>query len=153
VSEQPRRPAAAKITSIPPPLEAAAKVRIGFVRTANDQFLRLPENVRTGLLKKIKTLVLNPNAGKPLVNELHGCCRVTYGRLRCIVRVAEGAAVGLVIVVAPRKKGSKDDAYAMAIEYMTRNRVEAEKILARHIRAFLEEGATVRAPRPDQKSD
>ncbi len=113
--------------------------------------MKLDTRTREGLLKKLKVLALQPSLGKPLVGELSGCCRVTFGRARCIVRVADGVAVALVIAVAQRKEGSKDDAYALAIDFMVKNRVEAEAALMRHIRAFLEadRSAHVRRRNPE----
>lgn len=133
---EPRRRPVIKPPSVP--ATASPKVRIGFVRSADDVLRTLPEPVQRGLREKIKAHVLNPRLGKPLVGELQGCCRVTYGRVRCIVRMAEGIAVGLVIAVGSRKSGDKGDPYALALDYMKNHPEEAQEILARHIRAFME---------------
>ncbi len=122
--------------------EDAAKVRIGFVRSADNEFKRLSAKIQKGLLSKLKAVALKPSLAKPLIGPLHGCCRVTYGRLRCVVRLADGMAVVLVMVVAQRKAGAKDDAYALATDYVASNRAAVDEILGRHIRAFLEENAS-----------
>lgn len=141
--EQKRRPVVAPPA---PPKATGARVKIGFVRSADAVFRGLSPAKRRALLGKIKAHVLNPNLGKPLVGELVGCCRVTLGRIRCIVRLAEGVAVGLVIAVGQRKEGSCNDPYVLALNYVNSNADEAEEILGRHVRAFLEE--TVRRNKP-----
>jgi mRNA-degrading endonuclease RelE of RelBE toxin-antitoxin system len=127
-------------TRIPDPPGAAnpgQKARIGFVKSAAEEFRTQPEKIQRGLMSKLKELAFHPESGKPLTGDLQGCCRVTYGRLRCVARVAEGVAVVLVLVVAERKAGSRDDAYRVAAEVVSTNSPGVTDLLARHVRAYL----------------
>ena len=121
----------------PPENSSSTKARVGFVRSANDQFKALPERVRKQLLRKLKEVALNPSLGKPLVNDLKACRRVTFGRLRCVVRVAEGMAVVLVLVISPRKAGAAEDPYHLATEMMSKGGPQVQELLEHHVRAFL----------------
>lgn len=112
-------------------------VRIGFVRSANTQFKALPSKIQSQLLRKLKELGLNPALGKPLVGELKGCRRISFGRIRCVTRVAEGVAVVLVIVIAQRRAGSSDDPYQLATEMLASGEAEVQELLEHHVRAFL----------------
>jgi hypothetical protein len=71
-----------------------------------------------------------------LIGELQGCCRVSYGRIRAVVRLAENAAVGLVIAVGPRKEGSKDDPYVVGREYLASDPAEIYETIVDHIRSL-----------------
>jgi hypothetical protein len=90
-------------------------------------------------MAKLKELAFSPQLGKPLTGTLQGCARITYGRTRCVVRVADGVAVVLVLVVAERKAGSRDDAYAVANEVVAANEPGVRELLQRHVRAFLQQ--------------
>lgn len=134
-------------TQPPPAANSGQKARIGFVQSAAADFRRLPEKARNGLMAKLKELAFHPDCGKPLTGALQGCSRVTYGRLRCVVRVAEGVAVVLVLVVAERKAGSRDDAYEVATEVVAKNEPGTQDLLARHVRAFLNQMPPDQRPR------
>jgi mRNA-degrading endonuclease RelE of RelBE toxin-antitoxin system len=99
----------------------------------------MPEKIRRGLLQKLKELALHPALGKPLVDDLQGCYRLTYARYRCIVRMTEGIAVVLVLVVAKRQAGSRADAYEIALRVVAQSDPSVQEIFARHIRAYAEE--------------
>lgn len=137
--EKPRKRLATAKRSETEPALPAQIVRIGFVPEAETNFKALNEKERDGLLRKIKAAVLNPHLAKPLTGKLAGCSRVTYGRIRCIIRIAEGVAVALVLVASQRKGGSPQDAYAKAMGYLTSHGDEAQRLLALHIRAFIAE--------------
>jgi mRNA-degrading endonuclease RelE of RelBE toxin-antitoxin system len=122
------------------------RVRIGFTRTADNALQKLSPKVRVGLLAKLKQLALNPNLAKPLQRELAGCYRVTYGRVRCVVRVADGIAVVIVIAVAPRAEGSSSDPYVLALEYIRSGDPTVHDILSAHIRSFTNEWTTSKTP-------
>lgn len=93
---------------------AVAVVRLGFTASARVVWDALPAKVRDGLRTKLREAALHPESAKPLVEELAGCRRVTYGRIRCVARVAEGAAVIVVIAIDKRKDGAKSDPYEIA---------------------------------------
>lgn len=142
------------------PPQTKRKARVGFVRSADANFQKLDEKTRGGLTKKLHAAALNPDLAKPLVGPLKGCRRVTYGRVRAIVRIAEGVAVALVVAVADRKAGSGEDPYTIATEYMRTHGDEAEAALMGHIRAVVESNRKVlsrptvvrRVVRPRRKS-
>ena len=116
-------------------------MRIGFAPEAQAQLDLLSDKERTGVLRKIKEVVLNRSLAKPLTGRLAGCCRVTFGRIRCVVRLAEGDAVALVLVVAPRKQGARTDPYERAVAFMNSNSEAMERLLGQYVRAFIEETA------------
>ncbi len=129
-----------------PPVGEAIKVRVGFARSANAVFQTLPKKVRTGLLQKIKTVALNPKLGKPLIGEFHRCVRVTYGRLRSVVLLGAHGAAAVVVTIGPRKSGSRDDAYEVAMAYLAQHPDEIETIL-RHMQAYVEAEERSRKPK------
>jgi len=112
--------------------------RVGFANSAHKQFEALPERVRTGLMRKLKDVALSPSLAKPLTGELGGLYRVTYGRLRCIIRLTGEAAVVLVVNVSPRKEGARDDPYRRAVDAL-RSDPSLEVLFADHVRAYMEE--------------
>lgn len=122
------------------------KVSIGFVASANAQFKALPDKLKRGLLQKLKELALHPGLGKPLIGSLQGCYRISYGSYRCVVRMTDGIAMVLVLVVAKRKAGSRDDAYTLALDLLRRSDPSVQEIFARHIRAHLEEQCRASGP-------
>jgi mRNA-degrading endonuclease RelE of RelBE toxin-antitoxin system len=102
-----------------------AIARLGFSPDARAAFDRLSEKVRIGLRRKLRELGTNPALGKPLVGDLKGYYRITYGCLRAISKVlapdaATTAAVNSDIVImhvlyiGPRKEGSAGDPYERA---------------------------------------
>jgi len=125
------------VTPVPQP--AAPTVSIGFVASAHAQFKTLPEKIQRGLLRKLKELALHPALGKPLIDDLQGCYRVTYGSYRCIVRMTDGIAMVLVLVIAKRKAGSRGDPYSLALDLLRKSNPSVEEIFGRYIRAYLEE--------------
>jgi hypothetical protein len=80
--------------------------------------------VRAGLRRKLRDFGENPAIGKPLIGELQGYHRVTYGRVRAISKAlpevvvtierADGFIVVFVLEVGPRKDGAPDDPYERA---------------------------------------
>jgi mRNA-degrading endonuclease RelE of RelBE toxin-antitoxin system len=100
-------------------------VRIGFSPDARATFERLPAKVRVGLRRKLREFGINPDVGKPLIGELAGYRRVTYGRLRAISKATRPYAVAIakiegsivivhVLTIGARKEGSGDDPYERA---------------------------------------
>jgi hypothetical protein len=89
-------------------------------------------------MRKLKDVALSPSLAKPLTGELPGLYRVTYGRLRCIIRLTDEAAVLLVVCVSPRKEGARDDAYQRAMDAL-RADPSLEVLFADHVRAYMEE--------------
>jgi mRNA-degrading endonuclease RelE of RelBE toxin-antitoxin system len=77
--------------------------------------LQCSRKEREGLLRKLKEFALRPALGKPLHADLAGYYRISYGRMRCVVRSNTKDPVVLVLVLAPRKEGARDDAYALAV--------------------------------------
>lgn len=146
VPQEKLKPGAPASKAPEPPREVSAgpRARIGFVRSAASEFHAQSAKTQRGLMAKLKELAFNPQLGKPLTGALRGCARVTYGRMRCVVRVAEGVAVVLVLVVAERKAGSREDAYAVATELVAANEPEVKDLLAKHVRAYLQQ----QPPRP-----
>jgi mRNA-degrading endonuclease RelE of RelBE toxin-antitoxin system len=122
----------------PKPVETTTKVRIGFTRSANEQFLSLPEKERTSLLAKLVELARNARLGKPLVGDLKGCVRISLGRLRCVAKCAAGAAVVLVLVIAKRAHGSRKDSYELAKRALATQNEEIQSALQAHVTAHLE---------------
>lgn len=107
-----------------PPATTVGVVRIGFSPSAKVAFDRLPPKVRVGLRRKLYDFGKNPAIGKPLIGELQGYHRVTYGRVRAIskalpevvatIEFADGRIVVFVLEVGPRKDGALDDPYERA---------------------------------------
>ncbi|HEV3156566.1 MAG TPA: hypothetical protein VGZ00_04405 [Candidatus Baltobacteraceae bacterium] len=109
----------------PTALPKQVLVRIGFSPDARTAFDRLPSKVQDGMRRKLREFGANPSIGKPLIGELKGYHRVTYGRLRAISKalaphfIATAKLEGSVVVVhvleiGPRKEGSGDDPYERA---------------------------------------
>ena len=114
------------------------RVRLGFAASADAYFKNLSERERKGLLRKLKDLALNPRLGKPLTGELAGHCRISHGRLRCFVRMTNGAPVLRVSVVALKAEGARDDVYQLALNAL-RSDPSIEQLFAAHVRAHLED--------------
>ena len=93
-------------------------VRLGFAPDAKAVFEKLPAKVHDGLRRKLRDFGANPAVSKPLVCELQGYYRVTYGRMRSIAEVvaetAEGVVVVHVVYIGLRKEGSARDPYEVA---------------------------------------
>ncbi|HEX5275169.1 MAG TPA: hypothetical protein VFW34_07825 [Candidatus Rubrimentiphilum sp.] len=89
-------------------------------------------------MRKLEDVAQYPSLAKPLTGNLAGFYRVTYGRLRCIIRLTAEAAVVLVVSVAPRKEGARDDAYRRAVDAL-RTDPSVEALFADHARAYMEE--------------
>jgi mRNA-degrading endonuclease RelE of RelBE toxin-antitoxin system len=112
-------------------------VAIGYTPQARRAFEGLSRKAQDGLEKKLVKLALNPELGKPLIRELSGYLTETYGRVRAIVRLQEGVAVVFVLVLAPRREGSREDPYAIARAALANHEAEAEAAFARFVRAAL----------------
>lgn len=123
-------------------------VHIGFSPSAHAAFRALSVKERAGLRRKLIDFGLNPAIGKPLVGDLQGYHRVTYGRLRAIskampqvVATVTTTVAGIVIVhvleVGPRKEGSEDDPYERAaIAALNANDVDAHALLEQAVQAL-----------------
>src|ERR1700681_1482634 len=122
---------------VPKPAETKSKIRIGFTRSANKQFLGLAEKERTGLFTKLEELARNPRLGKPLVGELKGYVRISLGRLRCVVKCAAGVAVVIVLVIAKRAQGSRKDVYELAKRALANPAEDVQADLQAHVTAHL----------------
>ncbi len=112
--------------------EAAAKqaVRIGFSSGAAAVFMGLSDKVKAGLRRKLRDFGENPAIGKPLVGELKGYHRVTYGRVRTVsMRIVVSIVNGIVLVhvlhVGLRKDGAADDPYQIAAAALVRRDPDA----------------------------
>jgi mRNA-degrading endonuclease RelE of RelBE toxin-antitoxin system len=131
--------------TVPAATPQQAVVKIGFSPDARAAFERLPAKVQAGLRRKLREFGLNPAIGKPLIADLKGYHRVTYGRLRAISKavgpyvVATAKAEGGIIIVhvleiGPRKEGSGDDPYERAaIAALQAGDREAQALLERTI--------------------
>jgi hypothetical protein len=117
------------------------KVRIDFTVSAHALFLQCSRKEREGLLRKLKEFVLHPALGKPLHASLAGYYRISYGRMRCVVRNNTKDPVLLVLVLAPRKEGARDDAYALAVAAIRTADPSIDALFAKYVRAYIEEQA------------
>jgi mRNA-degrading endonuclease RelE of RelBE toxin-antitoxin system len=109
-----KRRRAKTVEVAPAAVPAVQVVKLGFTHSAWAAWNRLPAKVRDGLRPKLREVALHPELAKPLVEELAGCRRVSYGRIRCVVRIAKGMAVIVVIAIDKRKDGDKSDPYEIA---------------------------------------
>ena len=127
----------------------ATKPRVGFAASADKLFKQLTAKEQRGLKAKLFEVAKNHSLAKPLWDSLKGHSRVTYGRLRCVVRLAEGLAVVLVVYVGLRKEASEEDVYAAAQKVLQRERPDLEQLLARLVRSLAEEN---KIPKKTKKS-
>jgi mRNA-degrading endonuclease RelE of RelBE toxin-antitoxin system len=110
-------------------------VRIGFAPEAREAFQRLSLKVRNGLRRKLKDIGANEVLGKPLVRELQGFRRVSYGRLRAvayvdlIIKTTGDVTVVIVVRIGPRAEGSRRDPYRVAVEALGRGDKDAIELL------------------------
>ena len=95
--------------------------------------------MRQGQLRKLKDFAFNPAIGKPLTGGLRGFYRVSYGRVRAVVRSDGQNPVALVIVTQVRKEGASDDPYTIAVEALRKGRAGIDDLFAAHLRAYLTE--------------
>jgi hypothetical protein len=117
----------------PPPEGAplAKEVRLGFSPEARAVFDKLPSKLQDGLRRKLREFGVSPAIGKPLVGELFGYHRITYGRVRSIsMRVIASVAKSDVVAVMTlyiglRKAGSADDPYEIAAAAVRRRDPDA----------------------------
>ena len=137
-----------------PPLKTAEiAVRIGFAPDAGAAFHRLAPKAQAGLRAKLKAFGLNPSLGKPLVGQLQGYHRVTYGRVRsiakaveaeAIVRVAAGVVIVHVLWLGLRKQGASDDPYEVAaVKALRQGDPDARQLLEALVRRTLQNPALV----------
>ncbi len=107
-----RRPNASTPQAVPAP----GTVRLGFSDVARADFEKLTTKVQKGLRRKLREFATNPAIGKPLVGELQGYRRVTYGRVRSIAELIVKVTDRVVIVhhLGLRKAGSATDPYEAA---------------------------------------
>jgi len=124
---------------------ASVKLRINFTVSANKVFLQCSKKERDGLFRKLKEFALHPALGKPLHDSLAGYYRVSYGRMRSVVRSNTKDPVLLVLVLAPRKEGARDDAYAVAVAAIRTADPSIETLFAAYVRAYIEEQAAATA--------
>lgn len=78
--------------------------------------------IREGILDKIATLEKEPGFARPLLGELRGHYRVTYGRYRIVYRWDPGRDHVLVWFVGPR--GS--ETYEAAEKLLEKRRIDQE---------------------------
>jgi len=117
------------------------KVRIDFSASAHAFFLTCSRKEREGLLRKLKEFAVHPALGKPLHASLAGYYRISYGRMRCVVRSNTKDPVVLVLVVAPRKDGARDDAYTLAVTAIRTADPSIDALFVAYVRAYIEEQA------------
>ena len=123
--------------------EAAPKgtVRIGFSRGAAAVFGKLPTKVQVGLRRKLHDFGLDPAIGKPLIDELRGYHRVSYGRIRAVsmravVSLVDGITLVHVLHVGLRKEGAADDAYELATTALRQGSADAIEVLEQLLQQF-----------------
>ena len=78
-------------------------------------FPPIPNNVRKGILRKIDTLVLAPEFGKPLLGDLAGVRSMTHGRYRILHHYDRARDTVTVLSVGARRKGEPEDVYAECV--------------------------------------
>jgi mRNA-degrading endonuclease RelE of RelBE toxin-antitoxin system len=142
VDDTPKQRRARSATAPPAPTTPKAaprKVKLIFAESADAQFQKQPQKVRNGLLQKLKDFALNPEIGKPLTGQLQGLYRVTYGRLRAIVRSDGENPIAIIVVAYLRREDGKDDAYQHALTALRQGGAQIEDLFAKHLRAYLEE--------------
>ncbi len=81
-------------------------------RCLDEDLSDLPEETQDGILKKIAILATDPEYGKPLVRELKGYRRLTYGRYRIVYRYHPRSDSCFVVLVGVRKGAETEDVYA-----------------------------------------
>ena len=136
--------------------KAPPKAKLVFSQTADRQFRRLPVAAQNGLKNKLRDYAFNPEIGKPLTGALQGFDRITNGRVRAIAKASFDAPIAVIVVVAIRKEGDRDDVYALALAAVEKGgEVESTNFLARTVRAFLLEqqppDAAVKSSRTNRK--
>jgi len=102
-------------------------------------FQSLSVKEQTGLRAKWKALGENRSLAKPLQGELQGYYRVTYGRIRSVVRMDKEHPVLFVAFIGLRREGSTDDVYEVALKEKAKADPSFEPIFRAHVRAYLQE--------------
>jgi mRNA-degrading endonuclease RelE of RelBE toxin-antitoxin system len=111
-------------------------VEIRVTESAGRTLAKAGAKVRDGILRKAKAVVLNPRAGKPLTGALKGYYRVTFGRIRAVLRCDGKTPVGLIVAALPRSAGSTLDPYTVAERALQSGGKEIEALFLDHLRAY-----------------
>jgi mRNA-degrading endonuclease RelE of RelBE toxin-antitoxin system len=78
-------------------------------------FPSMPSNIQKGILRKIETLELAPEFGKPLQRDLAGVRSLTFGRYRILHYYDRARDTVTVLFVGARRKGEPEDVYAECV--------------------------------------
>lgn len=108
-------------------------------RCLDEDFSGLSETAQARILEKLKVLIGNPEFGKPLVRELKGLRRITYGRYRIIYRFHKPSDSVFVLAVGLRKSHEWDDVYAWIDQHLHSGEVEATAVANQIGRRLLDE--------------
>lgn len=108
-------------------------------RCLDDDFPGLPETAQVRILEKLKVLIGNPEFGKPLVRELKGLRRITYGRYRIIYRYHKPSDSVFVLAIGLRKSHEWDDVYVWIDQHLHAGQTEATAVASQFGRRLLEE--------------
>lgn len=106
---------------------ASRGVEIGFAPEAKAGFDELDPKAQKGMRRKLQAYGENPSLGKPLVRDLRSFHRVTYGRVRCVTKAADG--IILVLFCGLRKSDAVDDSYEIASAALASNDPEIVRAL------------------------
>lgn len=116
-------------------------------QSAHTVFERLTQRERDAMAAKLKILARNPALGKPLVGALSGYYRISYGRLRAVVRSDGKTPLLFVVMLGIRAGGKRDDVYARALAALRNAEPSFESLFRRHLGAYLAElGVSAKQP-------
>ncbi|MDE2573154.1 MAG: hypothetical protein KGM44_11640 [bacterium] len=108
-------------------------------QAAHAAFERLTKREREAMTAKLKGLALNPALGKPLRGTLSGYYRISYGRLRAVVRSDGKNPLLFVVMLGVRTAGKRDDVYERALAALRQAEPSFGNLFRRHLAAYLAE--------------
>jgi len=86
----------------------------------------LPRSLRSGLVKKLQVLAIDPEFGKPLSGELKAYRTLRLSRYRIVYRYDPADDVVWVVSVGIRRAGSPDDVYEQLVRDVSAGRISLE---------------------------
>ncbi len=87
----------------------------------------LPKQLRPGFIKKLRTVGIDPDLGKPLSGELKPYRTLRLGRYRIIYLYDPADDVVWVVSIGIRKAGARDDVYQQLLRDLHAGEIPLEE--------------------------
>ncbi len=95
-------------------------------RCTDEDLAELPRKILEDFVAKLSLLATDAEYGKPLTDELRGYRSLPLARYRILYRYLPNQNTVWVVMVGPRKEGSRDDVYERMIRLVRSGRATLE---------------------------